>query len=267
MGFAIPVVTDDDIDTARNVSRELAQIVWEMRETFVGDFPGPAEAVSEAQELAANHDEDDGPVVLADVGDNPGGGGTADTTHVLQELIDQEATNTGLAIIRDQAVVQQCNNAGVGEHVTVDLGAKTDTKVNTGKPIVNLDGYVKTITDGRYVNTGPMSTGTENHLGTTILLKCGHDSGVSVIVTENRLQPRDAEIWRHIGIQPERLDILVVKSTNHYRADYEPMASHVIPINSSGLAAMDPQKFNHQSIKRPKYPLDEMDAKDYPNWD
>jgi microcystin degradation protein MlrC len=90
---------------------------------------------------------------------------------------------------------------------------------------------------------------------------------VSVVVTENRLQPRDAEIWRHAGVQPERLDVLVVKSTNHYRADYEPMASHVIPINSPGLAAMDPRQFDHRNVTRPRYPLDEMADDDYPDWE
>lgn len=89
---------------------------------------------------------------------------------------------------------------------------------------------------------------------------------MSVLLTENRLQPLDAEIWRHAGIQPERLDALVVKSTNHYRADYEPMASEVIQVNSIGLVAMDPQKFEFAHVRRPQFPLDEMAAGDYPDW-
>lgn len=266
MGLSIPVVADGDIETARNVSRDLARTVWDMREEFVGEFPGPAEAVSEARDLAADREQGDGPVVLADVGDNPGGGGSADTTFVLRELLDQEATDAGLAIMRDQEMVQQCVDAGVGERVTVDLGAKTDTEFDIGKPIDDLDGYVKALTDGEFVNTGPMGTGTESHLGTAVHLKCGRDDGVSVIATENRHQPRDAEIWRHIGIQPDRLDMLVVKSTNHYRADYEPMASRVIPINSPGLAAMDPRQFDYQNVSHPKYPIDDMSAEDYPKW-
>jgi microcystin degradation protein MlrC len=267
MGFSIPVVADGDIETARNVSRDLARTVWEMREEFVGGFPGRAEAVSEARDLAADLEDDDGPVVLADVGDNPGGGGTADTTFVLRELLEQGATDAGLAIVRDEEVVQQCVDAGVGERVIVDLGAKTDTEFDIGEPIADVDGYVKALTDGVFVNTGSMGTGTENHLGTAAHLKCGPDDEVSVILTENRHQPRDAEIWRHVGVQPERLDILVVKSTNHYRADYEPMASHVIPINSPGLAAMDPRKFDYENVSRPKYPIDNMSADEYPGWE
>lgn len=267
MGFSIPVVADSDVDTAREVSRELAREVWDMHEEFVGNFPSPDEAVAEAIDTASELEKEDGPVVLADMGDNPGGGGTADTTPVLRALLDQNAQNAGFAIIRDPEVVNACVETGVGKRVTIDIGAKVETEFDIGDPIVDVDGYVKAITDGEFVNTGPMGTGTENHFGRTVLFRCGADDGVDIIITENRQQPRDAEIWRHAGIQPERLDILVVKSTNHYRADYEPIASDVIPIKSPGLAAMDPRKFNYQNISRPKYPIDEMDDDDYPDWD
>ncbi|WP_266083275.1 M81 family metallopeptidase [Haladaptatus caseinilyticus] len=262
MGFSIPVVADGDTDAAKAVARELAEYIWNRREDFVGDFPTPPEAVAEAQRAAADLDAEDGPIVMADVGDNPGGGGAADGTTVLREMIDQELTNAGFAIMHDPDVVADCVNAGVGEHITVTMGGKTDDL--HGEAIEDVDGYVKAITDGEFVNTGPMGTGSENHLGTAVHLKCGHENGVSVIVTKNRLQPLDAEIWRHVGIQPERLDVLVVKSTNHYRADYEPLASRVIPINSIGLVAMDPRKFDFNHIRRPQFPLDDMDDGAYP---
>lgn len=87
MGFSIPVVADGNPRVARETSRGLAAEVWEMRESFVGDFPEPGEAVAEAIEHLSNEEADDGPVVLADVGDNPGGGGTADSTPVLRALL------------------------------------------------------------------------------------------------------------------------------------------------------------------------------------
>jgi microcystin degradation protein MlrC len=276
MGCSVPVVTDGDPELGREIAREMAEYIWGRREEFVGDFPEPAEAVARATELAADLGDDDGPVVMADVGDNPGGGGTADTTPVLRELLDQAVTDAGFAIMHDPEVVEQCVAAGVGEPVTVTVGAKKETDAETGDPIEDLDGYVKAITDGEFVNTGPMGTGTENHLGQTVQFVCGgvhddesprsHEDGVSVIVTENRMQPLDAEIWRHVGIQPERLGVLVVKSTNHYRADYEPMSSHVVPINSPGLYPMDPTKYTYTRVRRPQFPLDEMADDDYPDW-
>lgn len=264
MGFSVPVVADGDPDAAAAVSQKLAEYVWDRREDFVGDFPEPEEAVSEAREVIESREmADAGPVVMADVGDNPGGGGAADGTTVLRELLGQGLTNAGFAIMRDPDIVAECVEAGVGKRVTVTLGGKTDDM--HGDPIKDVDGYVKAITDGEFVNTGAMGTGSENHLGTTVRLKCGRNDGVSVIVTENRLQPLDAEIWRHVGIQPERLDALVVKSTNHYRADYEPMASHVIPVNSVGLVAMDPRKFDFSNVRRPQFPIDDVDDSTYPD--
>ncbi|MFB6201757.1 MAG: M81 family metallopeptidase [Halorhabdus sp.] len=264
MNFSVPVVATNE-DTAREVSRELATHIWERREDFIGDYPEPSEAVVRAKELVADGATADGPVVMADVGDNPGGGGAADGTTVLREMLDQELTNAGFAIMRDPEVVDTCVQAGVGERVTVNIGGKTDDM--HGDPIEDVDSYVKAITDGEFKNTGPMGTGSENHLGRAIHLKCGHEDGVSVILTDNRMQPLDAEIWRHMGIQPERLDTLVIKSTNHFRADYEPMSCEVIPINSIGLVSMDPRNFEFEQIPRPQFPLDEMAGDDYPGWD
>lgn len=264
MGFSVPVVTDDDEALATEVARELSTYVWENREQFIGEYPDPTEAVQQAKELAEDLEDGDGPVVMADVGDNPGGGGAADGTTVLRELLDQGVQNAGFAIIRDPESVADCVEAGVGERVTLTLGGKTDDL--HGDPIENLDGYVKTLTDGKFRNTGPMGTGSENKLGRGVHLRCGEDDGLSVILTENRMQPLDAEIWRHVGIQPERLDVLVVKSTNHFRADYEPMSSTVIPINSIGLVAMDPQMFEFTNITHPQFPIDETDDDTYPTW-
>lgn len=264
MGFSVPVVTDDDPALAREVARELAAHVWAGRDSFVGEYPEPAEAVARAKRLVEAGEAADGPVVMADAGDNPGGGGAADGTTVLRELLDQGVTNAGFAIMRDAESVAVAIDAGVGERVRLTLGGKTDEM--HGEPIEGIDGYVAAITDGEFQNTGPMGTGSENHLGRTVHLRCGEGDGVSVLVTEHRLQPLDAEIWRHAGIQPERLDVLVVKSTNHYRADYEPMASEVIQVNSIGLVAMDPRNFEFEHVRRPQFPLDAMADDDYPDW-
>lgn len=286
MGFSLPVVTDGDTHLAQECARDLAEYLWEHRAKFIEEYPLPTAAVRLAKRLAGQDEQmsssgsgdidndipswvdtgstADGPIVLADLGDNPGGGGAADGTTLLRELIDQDVTNAGFAILRDPETVDAAVEVGVGELVSLCLGGKTDER--HGDPIEDVMCYVKAITDGEFKNTGPMGTGSENHLGQTVDLRCGHENGIRVIVAENRLQPLDAEIWRHIGIQPEQLDILVVKSTNHFRADYEPMASHVVPVNSPGLVAVDPRKFDYEHIERPKFPLDEMDADTYPPW-
>jgi microcystin degradation protein MlrC len=262
--FSTPVVADGDPAAAREAARELARFVWERREAFVADYPGPEEGVARARELVADGATADGPVVLADVGDNPGAGAAADGTTVLRALLDQGVTDAGVAIVRDPEAVAACVAAGVGERVTVDLGGKTDDR--HGEPIRDLDGYVAAIGDGRVENTGPMGTGVVREFGRTVRFECGADDGVTVLVTENRVQPYDLSVWRHVGVAPERLDVVVVKSNNHYRADYEPMASHVRPLNTIGLRPADPRTLSFDRLRRPVFPIDEMADDDYPDW-
>lgn len=263
-GPSMLVVADDNPVAAREVSRELAKKYWDNREAFVGDYPEPQDAIAYARKTGNEAAGSEGPIVVADTGDNPGGGGVADGTTLLRELIDQNVTNAGIAILCDPEAVDVCAKAGVGGRVEVTLGGKTDDR--HGDPIEGIEGHVKSITDGEFVNTGPMATGTENSLGRTVRFQCGVDDSIDVIITEKRLQPFDAEIWRHVGIQPESLDVLVVKSMNHFRADYEPLAKHVIVANSPGLATMDPSRFEYERLSRPCFPIDKMHDDDYPDW-
>lgn len=256
MGFSIVAVTDGQEDLARESALEVATSVWDRREEFIEETVTAGEAVRQARELVAERGTEDGPVVIAEMHDNPGGGKPADGTKVLRALLDQGATNAGFAILRDPEAVAACVEAGVGKRVTLTLGGKTADATEFGDPIERLDGYVKAITDGHYRNTGPMKTGAMNDLGRAIRLQCG-DADLEVVVTENRVQPWDAEVFRHVGIQPKRLDVVAVKSAVHYRADFGPMASEFISVDESASLEYD-------RITRPKYPIDPMEHDDYP---
>lgn len=258
-GLAVSTVARS-ADLARDTTREIATAAWEARAEFIADYPSPAEAVEIAADRVAAGATADGPIVLGDVGDNPGGGAAGDETAMLRAVLDQGLSNAGVVLIHDPEAVEACRDAGVRSDVTLDLGAK---KVDSyTEPIHDLDGYVKAITDGRFHNTGPMGTGTATDTGHTVLLRCGDD--VSVVVTDKRIQPLDAELWRHVGVQPERLDVIVVKSANHYRADYDRLAAEVIPVDSPGGNTIDPNDYDYDRIRRPIFPLDEVP--DYPPW-
>lgn len=283
MGFSVPVVADGDDAVARDAARDLAERVWNDREAFVVDYPDPEAAVAEAADRIAAGETEDGPVVMAELGDNPGGGGFADRTELLEAMLDAGLENAGIALFHGPDLVERAAAAGAGERLTVDLGGSSPDPGSD--PIADLEVYVKAVADGRYRNTGPMSTGTKNDLAGAVRLQtagvtAGDDAAgtaagddgvaggpVEVIVTTNRTQPYDAEIWRHLGIQPDRLDALVVKSSNHYRADYEPMASSVIPVDTPGMTAVDPGAFDRERVRRPQYPLDAMSDDAYPDWD
>ncbi|MDY6817899.1 MAG: M81 family metallopeptidase [Halobacteriales archaeon] len=263
MGPSTPVVGSDPA-AVREAARELARTMWERRDALTGDDPGPTEAIEIARERIDAGVTTDGPIVLADLGDNPGAGSTADTTHVLRALLNGGVSNAGFALIRDTDAVATCHEAGVGDRVAVSIGGKADE--SSGDPI-EANAYVKMLTDGEFVATGPMGTGTTARLGRTALVELGPERTVSVILTEERVQPLDTEIWRHVGIQPERLDAIVVKSTNHFRAAYEPIASDVITINSPGLAAEDPRFYDYDTVTRDLFPMVSAAEISYPDWE
>ncbi|WP_313693468.1 M81 family metallopeptidase [Halorarum halobium] len=266
MGFTVPVVTDDDPDLAREVSREMAELAWEMREEFVEEYPKPPEAIRKARELAADHGPEDGPIVMAEFGSNPGGGGASNGTTVLREMLDQGVEDAGWAIMYDPEAVDDCLAAGVGNRVTTTIGGKSDDR--HGEPIADVDGYVKAITDGEYVNTGTSHSGkgVRNHVGTTVRFQCGRDDSVTVVLAKTRASAFDAEIWRHVGQPPERLSMICIPSLIAFLGDYGPMSSEVILIDTPGTSAVNPARFDYSRIPRPLFPLDEMAEDAYPDW-
>jgi microcystin degradation protein MlrC len=264
-GMAVVAVADGDAGAARDAARDLAAFVWERRERFVDDYPEPDEAVARAREAVAAREEGDGPVLLVDIGDNPGGGGVEDRTDLLRALLDAGVERAGVAVQWDPEAVQTCIDAGVGERVTVEVGCHHPDDYFPCEPL-ELDGHVKAVTDGWFENAGPKQTGLMKQLGRTVRLECGPDDGLSVLLTEHRHSPNDAEIWRHVGITPEDEPLLVLKTVNHFRADYERFADEILLVDSPGTFAVDLSRFDWSSLSRPKYPLDGMADDDYPDW-
>jgi microcystin degradation protein MlrC len=259
MGFSIVAVADGRPAVARDAARDVSRRVWQRRHDFREETLDAGAAVQRARELV-DRGEADGPVVVAEMHDNPGGGYAADGTKVLRELLDRGVTNAGFAIMRDPEAVAACVRAGVGERLTLDLGGKRGDPAVFGEPLEDVDGYVKAITDGRFENTGPMETGGTNDLGRAVRLECGEDDGVTVVLAENSVQPWDAEAFRHVGVQPERLDVVGLKSAVHYRADYGRFASHLLSVDESPTET-------YERISRPMFPLDPVDDDEYPDWE
>jgi microcystin degradation protein MlrC len=181
-------------------------------------------------------------------------------------MLEQGVENAGYAIMYDPDVVEQCLDAGVGSSLTVRLGGKTDDQ--HGEPIEELDVYVKAITDGRYVNTGTSHEGygVQNDLGPTVHLQCGSDRTLDVIVSGVRESAFDAEVWRHIGVMPERLDVLCIPSFIAFLGDYKPLSSDVVLADTPGASAVNPARFEYDHIPRPIYPLDDVADITYPDW-
>jgi microcystin degradation protein MlrC len=243
-GLGIYVVTNDDRALAERLAGRLARVAWEHRHEFLHTALPAKEAVAKA--LAA----DGGPIVLADMADNTGGGAAGDGTEILRELLRVGARSATVACIWDAAAVQACVKAGVGARVTLEVGGKVDDR--HGAP-VRVTGTVRTLSDGRFVHRGPMMNGLPGRLGPTAVLDVGD---VKVILITYRWQTLDPEMIRFVGIDPLREKILVVKSTIHYRAAFEPIAKEIIEVDAPGLSSSNLARFPYRRVRRPIFPLD-----------
>ncbi len=243
---SVIAVADDDPDLAKRASEDVAGMIWEMREEFRSELPQPADAIREALE------HDGQPVVIAEVSDNPGGGSPGSGTHLLRALIEAGVTEATFGFIYDPPTAEQAHDAGVGAEIEVEIGGKIDP-ANLGDA-VRAKAYVKSITDGRYITTSPMGQGGERNLGKMARLVIG---GIDVLIGSESHQTIDTGPFLLHGISVDRYKIVALKSQNHFRAGFEPIAAKIIRTDPPGWTTSNLKQLNYQRISRPIWPLDE----------
>jgi microcystin degradation protein MlrC len=244
-GFSIIVTTDDDPDLASRLAGELADLSWELRNGFLGGVSSWDEAALAIREI------DRGPLVLVDIGDNPWTGGPGDSAELLRFLVREDVSDAALALIKDPESVANCVAAGVGRTVNLRLGGKTDRL--HGDPL-EITSYVRLLSDGRFVNRGPMHAGVAVDLGTTALVVC---HGIEVLVTEHAETPIDFNIFRRHGIEPTEKRVIALKGKGHFRASFEPIAERIVLVEGPGITGSDLSRLAFRQVRRPIWPLDE----------
>jgi microcystin degradation protein MlrC len=207
----------------------------------------PAQAVAQAMALA---DHAGKPVIIADTQDNPGAGGDSNTTGMLHALLQQGAGRrfpgqVAIGLLFDPTSAALACAAGVGAQLDLALGKQVNTHTGPSDPPVMGRCKVIAISDGHCLLKGPMMGGLTVQLGASACLDI---EGVRVAVTSGKKQMLDRELFRMVGIMPESMKILVVKSSVHFRADFEPHASHVLVAQAAGPMAADPGELNWQRL-------------------
>jgi len=245
-GLSVYVATDDDGPLADRLADRLAATAWEHRHEFLHTAPPVREAVARAQASAGR------PVVLADIADNPGGGAPGDTTGILRELLRVGARGATVACLWDPEAARACAAAGAGATLTLAVGGRVDP--SHGAP-VEVTGRVRALSDGRFVHAGPMFRGVEGRLGPTAVLDV---DDLKIILISHRWQTLDPEMIRFVGIDPAAERILVVKSSVHYRAAFEPIAHEILEVDAPGLSSSNLARFTFKHVRRPIFPLDDV---------
>ena len=228
------------VDTAADSL--LAEI--EARESeFRGRLYGPEEAVNEAIRLSADAS---GPIMLADSQDNPGGGGPGDTTEILRALVIQAAPESAVGIINDSQAAEKAHTAGSGALINISLGGKSGYP---GSLPFAAEFRVLGLSDGRFNATGPMLAGAAMDLGPTALLQVGD---VRIVVGSKAIQTMDQSMFRHLGIEPAQQKIIAVKSSIHFRNDFQQIAAAILPVAAPGPVIVDLSQvsFENPRLKR-----------------
>jgi microcystin degradation protein MlrC len=179
-------------------------------------------------------------VVLADTQDNPGAGGNGDTTGLLKALIEQQALDAVLGLLIDGEAAAKAHDIGLGFASSFRLGGRSNIP---GDSPCEGEFTVERLGDGKFTCTGPMFKGFRMQLGNMALLRSKSSPGVRVAVASRKCQAGDQEMFRHLGVEPRRSRILALKSSVHFRADFEPIAKEVLVVKSPGPALADPTEF------------------------
>ncbi len=227
------------------ICRRICVRAWEIREQFLKPLTNVEEAVSRAKALLEQ--DDSRPVILADVADNPNGGGPGDTTELLRAMVADDLPGTAAAIITDPETVRAAVKIGVGGTGTFRIGGKAAP--GYGAP-VEVTGTVKCLSDGRFVGHGPYIRGGELNAGLSARIRAGN---VDILVCSVRIACNDADVFRNLGVEPSESRLLLVKSRGHFRASFEPLAGAIIEVSAPGAVNPDLSRYTYRHAY--KWPL------------
>ncbi|MDN7676196.1 M81 family metallopeptidase [Burkholderia oklahomensis] len=194
-------------------------------------FLTPDEAAAEAIRLSRAAAK---PVVIADTQDNPGAGGDADTMGMVRALLRNGAKDAAVGVIWDADAAAAAHRAGVGARIGLSLGGRSGVR---GDAPLAAEFEVEHLSDGRFRFDGPMFNGMDGDLGPVACLRI---EGVRIAVSTIKMQTFERNLFRVAGIEPERMKILVNKSSVHFRADFEAIAEAILVAKAPGPMAADP---------------------------
>jgi microcystin degradation protein MlrC len=234
VGATVMVVTNGDTALANRIADDMNDYIWRVREEFAGKkLPGTKEGVAKSIQAARAGKT---PVVIADHADR-----TGNSTHILEALINQEASNFCIATIADEKAVNKLLEEGkeAGDPVNIKIGGYADKYA--GNP-VRIDGKIEYF--GEY-----------SHFDHVAVLHFGKNN--RVIVTPQLHQVTTPHIFKELNIPMEELDIISLKSRVHFRRGfYETgLAGAIFEVDAPGLGPADLTKVPYENIPKDIYPI------------
>lgn len=225
-------------------AQELAGLLWQSRAETQLDFADPAQVMAEARETA------DKPLVLADFADNPAGGAYGDSTNLLRAMVEADLPDAAFASVCDPEAVARATAAGAGAVLELEFGGKHAPGIC---PPLRLQVQVMRLHEGKIPFDGPYLRGVTVDMGPMAVLR---HRGIDIVVASRALAITDLQQFRAVGIEPAAKRVLALKSRNHHRAAFGPLARKVLLVDAGGIASMKLAKVPYRNLPRPIWPLD-----------
>jgi len=226
---------------------DLGKCLWAMRRDFHVDWVSEAELENRIRQTGTR------PILLSEGHDAPSGGSSGDHTGLLKALLPLAGEfKTSLFLIDPQAA-SEAIRAGVGAHIRIAVGARSDTRYSAP---VELDVTVESVSDGEFVFRGPAFHGLAQCIGPTAVL--AHRK-LRLVVGSKTVYVIDPELFRSQGVDPAAMDLVGIKSPTLFRAAYQDISRTVLYLDMPGVCRGRFDAVPFHEIERPTYPLDDFD--------
>jgi microcystin degradation protein MlrC len=245
LGTHVIVITDDRPALGAALAERLGHELFALR----GQCAVPTQPLDEAVAVAKSWNAAaQGPLVLAELADNPGGGSPGDATYVLRALIDAGIDRIAAGVLIDPLAVRCAIDAGVGAQLAMRIGGKA---CPLSGPPLDLDVTVTAIDlESKMVLAG----GTVIPMGRAVALRFAQGE---LLLAENRHQTYGPSIFADLGMDLTQCRVILVKSAQHFKAHFSAIAPHSITLDSPGVCVADVLKLPFKRLPRPLWPWDE----------
>ena len=247
VGPTVLVTAQGDHEAHQRFGQKIADDIWNHRHGMINEFL----TVEAAAALCGAHDWRTGPIIVADYADNPGGGGYGDATNLLRALLAAGVHNACFGPLVDSEAVKTLHRQASGDTVSLSIGGKTDPRY--GGPPLHVTGTIKLLSDGDYIGDGPMLNGLKGSWGPCAVLTV---DDIEILIVTHPSQMLDLQQFSAFGIDPAKKSVVALKSMQHFRAAFEPIAAKVIICDSGGICTPDLRKLPYKNVCRPVFPLD-----------
>jgi len=249
-GLSVVVTTRTDAARAQAVAEEVARFIWSSRGRWTARLVSLAEAVRRARE--AGDDPGAPALLLADVADNPGGGGRGNTVWILEAFHAADVQGAVLGVFTDPELAAEAHLLGPGARFTAHFN-RVETSHFSHAFVAEAE--VAALHDGRIIGRRGIYAGREVEMGPMALLRIG---GLRVAVATQRRQLCEPAMLEALGLDVAAARSLVVKSRGHFRAGFDEhfTSDRILEVDVPGLTTVMLDRVRWRAVPRPIWPLD-----------